>query len=307
MTQDNLHTIRLDIKGDYSDQEIMQLAEGLSDEALSSAAQRQERKHTKPWTLEWIYPEKPEVEELIAKLSLQAAVYNLADPDIAAEDFEIEKTPDINWLEKSYQEFPPFSIGPFFIHGSHYDGDIPQGQIELAVDAATAFGSGEHETTKGCMQAMLDLKGKGLCPWNVLDMGTGSGILAIAAWKLWKTPILAVDIEEESVIVTKRHAEMNGVKLGGSMLTAVCGDGFNTPIVAKKKPYELVLANILAGPVIEMAGDLVSVMDDNSYCVLSGMLVEQADLVASAYEGEGLTLKKKYDIGEWSTLVMHKS
>ena len=284
----------------------MLLAEGMADIALSSAAQRQDRKHNKPWGLEWLMTNKPDTEDLIARLSLQAAIHNLPDLDISQDDFEIEKTPDINWLEKSYREFPPFSIGPFFIHGSHFEGDIPQGQIELAVDAATAFGSGEHETTKGCMQAMLDLKGKGLCPWNVLDMGTGSGILALAAWKLWKTPILAVDVEEESVIVTKRHAEMNGVKLGGSMLTAVCGDGFNTPEVSKKKPYELILANILAGPVIEMAGDLVAVMDDNSYCILSGMLVEQADLVASAYEGEGLSLKKKYDIGEWSTLVMHK-
>ncbi|MDH5723361.1 MAG: 50S ribosomal protein L11 methyltransferase [Alphaproteobacteria bacterium] len=307
MTQDNLHTIRLNIKTDYSDEDIMLLAEGLADEALSSAAQRQDRKHTKPWTLEWIFPEKPEAKELIAKLALQVAVHNLPDPNVKPEDFLIEKTPDINWLEKSYQEFPPFSIGPFFIHGSHYQGNIPPQQIELKIDAATAFGSGEHETTKGCIQAMLDLKGKGLCPWNVLDMGTGSGILALAAWKLWKTPILAVDIEEESVIVTKRHAQMNGVKLGGSTLTAICGDGFNTPEVSQKKPYELILANILAGPVIEMSGDLVAVMDDNSYCILSGMLVEQADLVASAYEGEGLTLKKKYDIGEWSTLVMHKA
>lgn len=306
MTNQNLHTIRLDIKEEYSDEDILLLAEGLADTALSSAAQRQDRKHTKPWTLEWIFPDKPEAEELIAKLSLQAAVHNLPDPDIAPEDFEIEKTPDINWLEKSYREFPPFTIGPFFIHGSHYEGEVPPQQTALKIDAATAFGSGEHETTNGCLQAMLDLNGKGLCPWNVLDMGTGSGILALAAWKLWKTPILAVDNDQESVVVTKRHAEMNGVKLGGSMLTAVCGDGFSAAIVAKKKPYELILANILAGPVIEMASDLVAVMDDNSYCVLSGMLVEQADLVASAYEGEGLTLKKKYDIGEWSTLVMHK-
>lgn len=153
---------------------------------------------------------------------------------------------------------------------------------------------------------MLDLKGSGVCPWNILDMGTGSGILSLAAWKLWKAPILAVDNEEEAVRVTNRHAEMNGVKLAkGSLLTA-CGDGFHTPLVDKQKPYELILANILAGPVIEMAPALVRVLDDNGYAVLSGMLNEQADLVASAYEGLGLTLKKRYAFTEWTTLVMHK-
>ena len=246
-------------------------------------------------------------ENVISRLSLQAAAHEIKNIDFHAQPIEIFKTPEENWLEKTYREFPPFSIGSFFIYGSHYEGKLPDGQIGLKVDAATAFGSGEHETTRGCMEAMLDLKGKGACPWNILDMGTGSGILALAAWKLWKSPILAVDNDEESVRVTMRHAEMNGVALANSALSCACGDGFNTPIVGKKKPYELILANILAGPVIEMAPDLIDVLDDNGYCILSGMLVEQAHLVASAYEGAGLTLKKQYDIGEWSTLLMHKA
>jgi ribosomal protein L11 methyltransferase len=154
---------------------------------------------------------------------------------------------------------------------------------------------------------MLDLKGKGVCPWNTLDMGTGSGILAIAAWKLWKSPILAVDNDAESVVVTARHGEMNGVPLTKTGMLCACGDGFNTPDVDKQKPYELILMNILAGPVIEMAPAAIRVLDDNGYIVLSGMLVEQADLVTAAYEGEGLTFKKRYDIGEWSTLVLQKT
>lgn len=301
-----MYTIRFHVQNALSNETAYCLAESFVHIALSSAAARKDRKHNNPWILEWIMDDKPEMEELIARLSLQAAAHNIQDVDISAQHIEIEETPDINWLEKTYQEFPPFSIGPFFIHGSHYQGDVPQEQIALKVDAATAFGSGEHETTKGCMQAMLDLKGKGACPWNILDMGTGSGILAIAAWKLWKSPILAVDNDEESVRVAARHAEMNGVALSKSAMTCDCGDGFHTPSVNKQKPYELILANILAAPVIEMAPDLVRVLDDNGYCVLSGMLVEQAHLVASAYEGEGLTLKKQYDIGEWSTLVLQK-
>ncbi|MGH1456570.1 MAG: 50S ribosomal protein L11 methyltransferase [Alphaproteobacteria bacterium] len=301
-----MYTLRAHINTDLPDDIAFCLAEALIDMALSSSALRQDRKHTRPWILEWLFEEKPDENDVLVKLALQAAIHNIADIDISADMLEVGETPEENWLEKTYQEFPPFSIGPFYIYGSHYEGGVPDGQIGLKVDAATAFGSGEHETTKGCMQAMLDLKGKGACPWNILDMGTGSGILALAAWKLWKSPILAVDNDAESVRVTERHAEMNGVSLSKSALSTDCGDGFHTPSVGKQKPYELILANILAGPVIEMAGDLVRVLDDNGYCVLSGMLTQQADLVASAYEGEGLTLKKRYDIGEWSTLVMQK-
>tara|TARA_R110001592_G_scaffold3525_28_gene20161 strand:- start:1321 stop:2211 length:891 start_codon:yes stop_codon:yes gene_type:complete len=284
----------------------MTLAEALVDVAVASSAIRENQKHNTPWVLEWITEDKPDIESIISRLSLQAAAYDIPANDIIRDNITIEDTPDENWLEKAYRDFAPFSIGPFFIYGSHYQEGTPDGQIGLQVDAATAFGSGEHETTNGCLRAMLDLKGKGACPWNVLDMGTGSGILALAAWKLWKSPILAVDNDPESIIVTERHAEMNGVRLGKTTLLTACGDGFNTALVDTQKPYELILANILAGPVIEMAPDLINVLDDNGYAVLSGMLVKQADLVASAYEGAGLVLKQRYDIGEWTTLVMHK-
>ncbi len=301
-----MYTIRVQIQNNISDQDAFTLAESYIESALSSSAVRKNRKHQNPWIIEWLMQDKPEAQDIIARLMIQITAHNIQNVEPKISDIEIEETPDINWLEKAYEDFKPFSIGPFFIHGSHYKGDIPDTQIALKIDAATAFGSGEHETTNGCMQAMLDLKGQGVCPWNILDMGTGSGILALAAWKLWKSPILAVDNDPESVRMTNHHAELNGVALSKSALTSNCGDGFKTPIVDKQKPYELILANILAGPVIEMAPELVSVLDDKGYCVLSGMLVEQADLVCAAYEGEGLTFRKKYDIGEWSTLILQK-
>lgn len=303
-----MYTITLKIPEKIEDDKAFTLAESLIDTALASSATREDRRHTNPWVLEWITEEYIAPEEVIARLSLQIAAHDIQGVTIDKNNLTIEETPEnINWLEKAYHDFAPFSIGPFFIYGSHYKEGIPQDQIGLLVDAATAFGSGEHETTKGCMQAMLDLKGKGICPWNILDMGTGSGILALAAWKLWKAPILAVDNDPESVRVTDRHAQMNGVALNKTCLLTACGDGFNTPEVDQQKPYELILANILAGPVIEMAPDLCKVLDENGYCILSGMLTQQADLVTAAYEGEGLSLKKRYDIGDWSTLVMHKS
>ena len=107
----------------------------------------------------------PENEDVVARIILQAAAYDLSGLPSVSENLEIQKTPDENWLQKCYREFPPFSIGPFYIFGSHHEGqpeaDVPQGQIGLQIDATTAFGSGEHETTKGCLQAMLDLNGKG--------------------------------------------------------------------------------------------------------------------------------------------------
>lgn len=258
------------------------------------------------WVLEWVLEHDTPSEELAKRLSLIAAVNDVAGvPEENSQDWSSEKIPDIDWLAHSYKQFPPFSVGPFFIYGSHYESSVPDGQMGLQIDAATAFGSGEHETTKGCLSAMLDLKGLGVCPWNVLDMGTGSGILAIAAWKLWKTPILAVDNDAESVRVAKHHQDINGVSDTSSGMTCAVGEGFAAPIAIKKKPYELIIANILAGPLIEMSIDVEPLIDENGYIILSGILNEQADDVLAAYEALDLVLKKRYEIGEWTTLVLH--
>ena len=303
-----MHKVRLKLSNQIDEEDARWLTEGLVDIALSSATMREENKQAAPWVIEWLFKDKPKTSDIIARISLQAAAYNIGHlSEITPEHLEVEEIDDdINWLEESYKGFVPFTIGSFFIHGSNYEGEIPDQQVPLMLDAATAFGSGEHETTKGCMLAMLDLKAKGVCPWNILDMGTGSGILALIAWRLWTSPTLGVDNQAESIKVTKRHAEMNNIKLGSSSLSTAVGDGFNTPLVSENRPYELILANILAGPVIEMAPYLARVLDDNGYCVLSGMLNQQSDLVLSAYEGTGLTYRTRYDIGEWTSLVMQK-
>lgn len=272
---------------------------------------RENNQDAQPWILEWVLGTKPQTEKLSDRIKIMAAVQNVHDIETLEFVWAIEEIPsDIDWLERSYKKFPPFSVGPFFIYGSHYDTEqdensVPDGQIGLQIDAATAFGSGEHETTKGCLMAMLDLKGLGVCPWNVLDMGTGSGILAIAAWKLWKTPILAVDHDAESVRVSKHHQALNGVSDAASALTCEVGDGFSAQIAIKKKPYELIIANILAGPLIEMSIDVPPLIDENGYIILSGILNEQADDVLSAYEALDLTLKKRYEMSQWTTLLLH--
>lgn len=265
---------------------------------------RENQKKDAPWILSWIMEYECSQTELTTRLSLKAKLENIRGFDCSNDDWKIESVPDKNWLKESYKQFPPFSVGGFFIYGSHYDSDIPDKQIGLQIDAATAFGSGEHGTTKGCLLAMQDLKDSGMCPWNVLDMGCGSGILAIAAWKLWLTPVLGVDIEEESIHVTTRHSNANDIKIGASAITCEQGDGFAAPGVQERKPFDLIIANILAGPLKDMAGDLKAVLDENGIVILSGMLNEQADDVLKIYEGLGLNLKQRYDLDEWSTLVL---
>lgn len=282
----------------------MILSAALSEVADSHSAMRVDNDDSKPWEIMCFSAERPDTERLNDFFACVCDTQNL-NLQTSANDWGIEPVPEIDWLAHSYQQFPPFSVGPFFIYGSHYDGDVPEGLMGLQIDAATAFGSGEHGTTAGCLQAMLDLKGQGLCPWHVLDMGTGSGILAIAAWKLWKTPIIAVDNDPESVRVTERHREANKVPEGATALTCAVGEGFAAEIAVEKKPYELIIANILAGPLKEMAGDMKPLLDDNGYVILSGILNEQAESVTEAYTALGLTLKKRYEIGEWSTLVLH--
>lgn len=257
------------------------------------------------WQLEWIVSQPPNLKNL-AQLAHEHAPPEWLNFFKNESLFTLEEIPqDTDWLKETYKNFPPFTVGPFFIFGSHYTDQVPATQTGLQIDAATAFGSGEHGTTKGCLMAMLDLKSIGACPWNILDMGTGSGILGIAAWMLWKAPVLAVDNDEECVRVAKHHAALNNIPQQATDFTAIHGDGFLTPSVQDKKPFDLIIANILAGPLKEMADDLIRMSDSNGYVILSGILNEQADEVIHAYKA--FALKKKFEIGEWTTLVLQNT
>lgn len=215
-----------------------------------------------------------------------------------------EKLPQTDWLQHVHDNFPPVTIGDFFIYGSHYEGDLPGGLIALQIDAATAFGSGEHETTRGCLEALQELRAQGVDFANALDMGCGSGILAIGLVKLWpQARVVAVDIDPESVIVTERHAGMNDC---GGAIVAQAGDGYAAPIVDMRAPYDVVTANILAGPLVEMAPDLNAVLKDGGYAILSGLLKRQKDEVVAAHTALGLRLVKAVEIGDWQALVLRK-
>jgi len=286
-------TVRLHLPKTITNEEVPHFAE-LFDSVGFSAA-RVENKHTGDWVLEWICDIAPNLDHA------RAALVHISD---VSGDFEIQDTPDIDWLSHSYQQFPAFAVGPFFIYGSHHEGDVPEEAFGLQIDAATAFGSGEHGTTAGCLEAMVWLKEQGMCPWHVLDMGTGSGILAVAAWKLWKTPVLAVDNDAEAVRVAEHHRVLNGIPDGKMNILNAVGDGFAAEIVQQRAPYELVIANILAGPLKEMAADLANVVDDGGRVILSGILDEQAEGVKAAYEAQNLHVAKTIQIDGWTSFIL---
>lgn len=224
---------------------------------------------------------------------------------IAVQDLVAEDVPDQNWLLATYQMFQPFSVGPFFLQGSHSNAPVPPGKVGMVIDAATAFGSGEHPTTKGCLLALDKLKSEKFAPKSVLDMGTGSGILAIAAHKLWGVPVIAVDNDPEATEVACRHRQMNDVPSGVGGMMCKTGDGFKTDAAQRYAPYDLVIANILAEPLVSMADDLFALTAKNGTIVLSGLLESQANRVLTAYEDEA-DLTDRFDIDDWSALVLRR-
>lgn len=220
---------------------------------------------------------------------------------LATDGITVEKLPEKDWLKHVHDNFPPVRIGRFFVMGSHYTGPVPADLTPLHIDAATAFGSGEHETTRSCMAAFEQLA-KLHTFENALDMGCGSGILAIAVQKIWPSvKLTAIDIDPESVIVTNRHAEMNE-----ATLQAADGDGYKTPLAQQNAPYDLVAANILAGPLIAMAPELYAALRPGGFAVLSGLLGRQQGEVIGAHERSGLKLAGVIEDGDWRALILQR-
>ena len=254
------------------------------------------------WLVEATLYGQPDEARLHARVAVLAEALGLPEPALA-----IEQLPAIDWVSHSYQGFPPIQAGRFFVHGSHHEGIVPAGSIPLQVDAATAFGTGEHGSTKGCLLALDRLARRFALPRSgrggALDMGCGSGILALAVAKRWGIPVTAVDIDPEAVRVTRVNAALNGVK---SRIRSQGGDGYHTPIVGRHKPYGLITANILARPLARMAPQLKSHLKRGGYCVLAGLLNRQERHVIQAHRTQGLHLVARLPVGEWTTLVMKR-
>lgn len=211
----------------------------------------------------------------------------------------ITAVPHKDWVRQSLEGLPPVQAGRFFVHGSHDRHRRRVGGVSLEIDAGTAFGTGHHGTTEGCLLALDRVIKKGL-PRRILDVGCGTGVLAIAAAKAARTRALASDIDPEAVRVTKHNARMNGV---GSAITAMTAEGLRHSRLAGAEPYDMVFANILARPLVSLALGLSRILASRGALVLSGLTLDQCRWVHAAYRNRGLVLASRIVRGNWATLV----
>lgn len=216
----------------------------------------------------------------------------------------ITQLPEENWTAKSQAGLPPVHAGPFFIHGAHDSDKIPEDTpYPIQIDAGIAFGTGHHGTTKGCLLAFEEYA-RTHKPEKILDLGCGAGVLAIAATKTYEINVMATDIDPDSIDVTNANAKLNSV---ASLIDAVVADGFDAAAIKARSPFDLIFANILAGPLLILAPDIASALAPNGHVILSGLLVEQAETIIAAYRSEGLILVSHSQLAGWSTLTMQKA
>ncbi|PHR60437.1 MAG: hypothetical protein COA43_06905 [Robiginitomaculum sp.] len=210
----------------------------------------------------------------------------------------ITQLPDEDWTAKSQAGLPPVKAGRFFVYGSHDANKIPTDTpFPIQIDAGIAFGTGHHGTTKGCLLAFDELI-QNTTPKTVLDLGCGAGVLAIGAAKALKTPISASDIDDDAVYVTKENAKLNQV---AALITAFQAEG-----IEEKGAFDLIFANILAGPLIVLAPTIAASLASKGSVILSGLLDEQAETLITAYLAQNLQLSRRASLAGWTTLTMQK-
>ena len=247
------------------------------------------------WDITMHFGEPPD-EDFIRSLVTDAAGAAAASSIV----FGTVETKD--WVKASLADLVPVSAGRFIVHGSHDRDRVPPNKLGIEIEAALAFGTGHHGTTRGCL-LLLDHVLNQRTPKRVLDLGSGTGVLAIAAAKALRRRVLATDIDFRSVIVASENAHLNGV---GTLVEAVHATGFHAPDFAANGPFGLVMANILANPLRRLAPDMAKHLAPHAFVILSGLLPHQANSVVAAYRGAGLKLLKRIQIDGWSSLLMQR-
>jgi ribosomal protein L11 methyltransferase len=248
------------------------------------------------WSLVAHCPDPPRRGELAARLHVAAVAAHISPPGI-----RIDELSPTDWVADYQQRTKPLKIGGFYIYPSHSRKAVPDNSIGIKMDAGLAFGTGEHETTEGCLLALEDLHGEGKTVASALDMGCGTGILAIAMARLWRATVLAADVDAVAVRLAAANAVANG--LAKQIRTVAC-DGYASPVIAATAPFDLIAANILARPLIGMAPHLARHLAPGGAAVLSGLLGEQEDEVLAAHCAHGLRPGDAIRLGEWTTLVL---
>jgi ribosomal protein L11 methyltransferase len=233
-------------------------------------------------------PDEPAVRRLVQELGVDAR--DLTFDVIAARD----------WVAASLSELKPVTAGRFSVHGPHDRESIAPNRLGIEIEAALAFGTGHHGTTRGCLLA-LDEVVKHTKARRVLDIGTGTGVLAIAAAKALRVPVLASDIDPESVRIARENARLNGV---APLVECVCAAGLGAPRFHARATFDLLFANILLEPLRKMARPLTPLLAPGATVILSGLLAAQENPALAAYRPHGLTLVRRIPLGEWVTLVL---
>ncbi|RUU89592.1 50S ribosomal protein L11 methyltransferase [Mesorhizobium sp. M7A.T.Ca.TU.009.01.3.1] len=211
---------------------------------------------------------------------------------------EREALPDIDWVAHSLEELKPVRAGRFFVHGAHDRRKRHSGEIAIEIEAGLAFGTGHHGTTAGCLE-MLERVVRREHPRNALDLGTGSAVLAIAVAKLAHIPVLATDIDPVAVRVAAANARLNHVK---ALVETVTAPGFHHPVFGKRAPFDLIVANILARPLMRLAPQMAGHIALGGSIVLSGILERQRDAVISAYVGQNFRHVRTLHREGWVTI-----
>jgi len=244
----------------------------------------------------------------------EVGAYFLEKPDMVmlevialafgAKPFALSELPEIDWVAKVRRELSPVEAGRFFVYGSHDADKVPEGRVALQIEATVAFGTGHHGTTLGCLRAFDRMFDAGLRPAKVADIGCGTAVLAMAAAAvLPEATVIASDIDDVAVEVAVANVGINGLAGRVECLEAA---GFGHARLAEAGPFDLVFANILKGPLIELAPDMAAHVAKGGLAILSGLLVVQAEAVTAAYVAAGFTPEGREDIGEWSTLVLRR-
>jgi|TARA_B110000003_G_scaffold26986_3_gene25596 ribosomal protein L11 methyltransferase len=244
------------------------------------------------WEVGGYYTKKPNEIEL----TLLSFAYG-------AKPFTFSDVPDQDWVSHVQRNLPPVEAGRFFLFGNHDAHKVPKSSIGLLIEASMAFGTGQHGTTKGCLLVLNDLIAEGVSPKKIIDIGCGTAVLAMAAAKIWDETIIASDIDPTAVAVTKINLISNKLE---QKVSCIQSKGFSHPSISEEGPYDLIFANILKGPLIDMVPEFSEHCAFGGTIILSGLLNEQYDEVLRAYIRAGFKLIQKKSLGEWMTLRMQR-
>lgn len=244
------------------------------------------------WEVGAYFSEKPSD----VSLALLAAAFQ-------AEEFKISELPQIDWVSKVQRSLKPVIAGRFFVYGSHDSDKVPSNCEPLLIEASMAFGTGHHGTTKGCLLALEQIISDGFDAKNVIDVGCGTAVLAMAAAKVFSANIIASDIDSVALSVAKTNVLANGLDKSIRCFEA---SGFSHDQIKTTGSFDLIFANILMKPLLSLAADISRYSLSGGYVVLSGILYEQAELVTNRYIKVGFSLSREIKIGEWVTLIFCK-